>query len=70
MRSTSGSGGARRNLGVRWRWWHAGVALFAAVCRSLAEIVKEVQTQVITDHIADVVHGQSVEMDQEYYDKS
>ena len=46
----------------------AGVALFAAACRSLAEIVKEVQTQVITDHIADVVHGQSVEVDQEYYE--
>ena len=48
----------------------AGVALFTAACRSLAEIVKEVQTQVITDHIADVVHGQSVEMDQEYYEDS
>ena len=46
----------------------AAVALFTAACRSLAEIVKEVQTQVITDHIADVVHGQSVEVDQEYYE--
>ena len=46
----------------------AAVALFTAACGSLAEIVKEVQTQVITDHIADVVHGQSVEMDQEYYE--
>ncbi|MGO9622349.1 MAG: ABC transporter ATP-binding protein [Desulfobaccales bacterium] len=46
----------------------AGVALFAAACRSLGEIVKEAQTQVITDHIADVVHGQSVEVDQEYYE--
>jgi len=46
----------------------AAVALFAACCRSLAEIVKETQTQVITDHVADVIHGKSVAVDLEYYE--
>ncbi|MCL4501994.1 MAG: ABC transporter transmembrane domain-containing protein, partial [Deltaproteobacteria bacterium] len=46
----------------------AAVALFAAACRSLTEIVKEAQTQVITDHVADVIHGKSVAVDLEYYE--
>ena len=46
----------------------AAVALFAACCRSLAEIVKEAQTQVVTDHVADVIHGKSVAVDLEYYE--
>jgi ATP-binding cassette subfamily B protein len=46
----------------------AAVALFAAGCRSLTEIVKEAQTQVITDHVADVIHGKSVAVDLEYYE--
>ncbi len=46
----------------------AAVALFAAGCRSLTEIIKEAQTQVITDHVADVIHGKSVAVDLEYYE--
>ena len=46
----------------------AVVALFAAVCRSLTEIVKETQTQVVTDHVADVIHGKSVAVDLSYYE--
>ncbi|MCL4503937.1 MAG: ABC transporter ATP-binding protein/permease [Deltaproteobacteria bacterium] len=46
----------------------AAAALFAAACRSLAEMVKEAQTQVITDHVADVIHGKSVAVDLEYYE--
>jgi ATP-binding cassette subfamily B protein len=46
----------------------AAVALLGALCRSLAEIVKEAQTQVVTDHVADVVHGKSVAVDLEYYE--
>ena len=46
----------------------AAVALFAACCRSLTEIVKEAQTQVVTDHVADVIHGKSVAVDLEYYE--
>ena len=46
----------------------AAVALFAAGCRSLSEIVKETQTQVVTDHVADVIHGKSVAVDLSYYE--
>jgi ATP-binding cassette, subfamily B, bacterial len=46
----------------------AAVALFAAGCRSLTEVVKEAQTQVVTDHVADVIHGKSVAVDLEYYE--
>jgi ATP-binding cassette subfamily B protein len=54
---------------VLWLILLAGtVALFAACCRSLAEIVKEAQTQVITDHVADVIHGKSVAVDLAYYE--
>ena len=44
------------------------MALFAACCRSLTEIVREAQTQVVTDHVADVIHGKSVAVDLEYYE--
>ena len=46
----------------------AAVALFAACCRSLTEIVKEAQTQMVTDHVADVIHGKSVAVDLESYE--
>jgi ATP-binding cassette subfamily B protein len=46
----------------------AGVALLGALCRSLTEVIKEAQTQVVTDHVADVVHGKSVAVDLEYYE--
>lgn len=46
----------------------AAVALFAACCRSLTEIVKEAQTQVVTDHVADIIHSKSVAVDLEYYE--
>jgi ATP-binding cassette subfamily B protein len=46
----------------------AAVALFAACCRSLTEIVKEAQTQVVTDHVADIIHSKSLAVDLEYYE--
>jgi ATP-binding cassette subfamily B protein len=46
----------------------AAVALFAACCRSLTEIVKEAQTQVVSDHVADAIHDKSVAVDLEYYE--
>ena len=46
----------------------AAVALLTAGCRSLSEIVKEAQSQVITDHVADIMHGKSVAVDLEYYE--
>ena len=44
------------------------VALFAACCRSLTDIVKEAQTQVVTDYVAGVIHRKSVAVDLEYYE--
>jgi ATP-binding cassette subfamily B protein len=43
-------------------------ALLAALCRSCAEIVREAQTQVVTDHVADVIHAKSVAVELEYYE--
>jgi ATP-binding cassette subfamily B protein len=43
-------------------------ALGGALCRSLAEMVRETQGQVITDHVSDVIHAKSVELDLQYYE--
>lgn len=43
-------------------------ALVTEACRSLAEIVKEYQTQMVTDHVMDVIQRQSAAMDLAYYD--
>jgi len=44
------------------------VALFAALCRSLTEVIKEAQTQAVTDYVSDVVHAKSIVVDLEYYE--
>lgn len=46
----------------------ASVALADALFRSLSEIVRETQGRVVTDHVSDVIHAKSVEIDLEYYD--
>ena len=43
-------------------------ALVGALCRSLAEIVRETQGQVVTDYVSDVIHAKSVEVDLQYYE--
>ncbi|MCX5888446.1 MAG: hypothetical protein NTY36_03225 [Deltaproteobacteria bacterium] len=55
------------NLSAWWGGAPRAVALFTACCRS-RRIVKEAQTQVVTDHVADFIHGKSVAVDLEYYD--
>jgi len=47
-----------------------GVALITALFRSLAGLVSEVQAQVITDHMSDVLHAKSIEVDLEYYESA
>ena len=47
-----------------------GVALVSALCRSLAGLVSEAQAQVITDHMSDVLHAKSIEVDLEYYESA
>lgn len=47
-----------------------GVALVGAVCRSIAGLVSEAQAQAVTDHMHDVLHAKSIEVDLEYYENS
>ena len=46
------------------------VMLVSAVLRSMAELVNEVQAQVVTDHMHDILHAKSLEVDLEYYENS
>jgi ATP-binding cassette subfamily B protein len=46
----------------------AGVALFNALIQLLSGIVKEAQSATVTDHMYDVLHAKSVEVDLEYYE--
>lgn len=46
------------------------VTLFAVLARSIASLVSETQSQVITDHMNDVLHAKSIEVDLEYYESS
>ncbi len=47
-----------------------GVALIGAVARSIAGLVSEAQGQVITDHMSDLLHAKSIEVDLEYYESA
>ena len=46
------------------------VALLSASCRSLAALVNEAQSQSVTDHMQDIIHTKSIEIDLEYYENS
>jgi len=46
----------------------AGVALLKALCQMIAGLVKEGQTLAVTDHMYDVLHAKSMEVDLEYYE--
>jgi ATP-binding cassette subfamily B protein len=49
----------------------AGVlALINAVSRSASSVVNEAQSALVSDHIQDILHAKSVEMDLEYYENS
>jgi ATP-binding cassette subfamily B protein len=45
-----------------------GVTLLGALSRSIAGLVSEAQAQVVTDHVQDVLHAKSIEVDLEYYE--
>lgn len=47
-----------------------GVALVSAVARSIAGLVSEAQGQVVTDHMSDLLHAKSIEVDLEYYESA
>jgi ATP-binding cassette subfamily B protein len=48
----------------------AVVGLVTAVTRSIAALVTEAQTQVVTDHVSDLIHAKSIEVDLQYYEDS
>jgi len=41
------------------------VVLFGAFCRSLAAFVGEAQSQAVTDHVHDLLHAKSIDVDLE-----
>ena len=45
-----------------------GVALLNALCQFLANIVGESMSLTVTDHVFDILHAKSVEVDLEYYE--
>lgn len=45
-------------------------ALITAVSRSAASLVNEAQTALVSDHVQDLLHAKSIEMDLEYYENS
>ena len=46
------------------------VALLTAFCRSASSFVNEYQATLSSDHIQDILHAKSVEVDLEYYENS
>jgi ATP-binding cassette subfamily B protein len=45
-----------------------GVALLTALCQLLANIINEAMSLTVTDHVFDIMHAKSVEVDLEYYE--
>jgi ATP-binding cassette subfamily B protein len=48
----------------------AAVTLLGALIRSLAGVVSEAQALAVTDHMNDVLHSKSIEVDLEYYESA
>jgi ATP-binding cassette subfamily B protein len=67
--TSSDRGGAFRDVAVLIAL-AAVVGLLAAAMRSLASVVEEALSQTVSDHVTDVIHGQSVAVDLEYYEDS
>jgi ATP-binding cassette subfamily B protein len=56
---------------VAWLIVIAGaIGLAAALARSVGLLVGEAQGQVVTDHISDIIHAKSIEVDLEYYENA
>ncbi len=45
-----------------------GLALLGALCQLLANIASEAMSLTVTDHVFDILHAKSVEVDLEYYE--
>ena len=55
---------------VAWLILIAGLIGISALARSVSTLVSEAQGQVVTDHISDLIHSQSIAVDLEYYENS
>lgn len=59
-------------------FWHVafligiagGVAIFSTLCSSISGLIRENQSLVVTDHVSDILHAKSIEVDLEYYENS
>jgi len=45
-----------------------GVALLNALCQLMANLINEAMSLTVTDHVFDILHAKSVEVDLEYYE--
>ena len=45
-----------------------GVTLLGMLCRTFAGLVNELQGQAVTDHVSDILHAKSAEVDLAYYE--
>lgn len=48
----------------------AAVTVFAAMTRSIAKLVSQGQSMAVTDHMNNVLHAKSIEVDLEYYESA
>ena len=56
---------------VAWLVLIAGlIGLASAVAKSASALVSEIQAQVVTDHISDLIHAKSIAVDLEYYENA
>jgi len=46
------------------------VALISAVAATVARLVNEAQAEAVTDHVHDILHAKSIEVDLEYYENA
>ena len=51
-----------------WLLLAAGVGILTALARSLGELASQAQAQLVTDHVSDLLHAQSITVDLEYYE--
>lgn len=45
-----------------------GAALLGSLCRIVAGLIGQVQSQAVTDHVSDILHAKSAEVDLAYYE--
>lgn len=44
------------------------IALLIVCCRTLGDLVRDAQAQIVTDHVQGIIHSKSIEVDLEYYE--